>query len=36
MIKLIILNKDKCKLSSITSPEVCNYSMSQRKEPTYA
>lgn len=36
MITLIILNKDNWKLSSITSPEVCSYSMSQRKEPSYA
>lgn len=36
MIKLIILNKDNYKLSFITSPEVCGYSMSQRTEPTYA
>lgn len=36
MITLIILNKDNYKLSFITSPEVCGYSMSQRTELTYA
>lgn len=36
MIKFIIFNKDNYKLSFITSPEVCGYSMSQRTEPTYA